>query len=70
MDVTGIAYDREAWTRSESVVEPRSGASHYEDGFAHYLETVAAARGLWSCAGMPSPSQHVLARASGVDPER
>ena len=47
MDVTGIAYDREAWTRSESVVEPRSGASHYEDGFAHYLETVAAARGLW-----------------------
>ncbi|MDX7950288.1 carbohydrate kinase [Lichenihabitans sp. Uapishka_5] len=47
MDVLGIAYDHAAWTRSESVVEPRSQSDHYEDGFAHYLETVDAARHLW-----------------------
>ncbi len=47
MDVVGIAYDHEAWTRSEAVVEPRSGAGRYEEGFAHYLELVEAARGLW-----------------------
>lgn len=47
MDVLGIAYDAEAWTRSESVIEPRNDSDHYSDGFAHYLETVDAARGLW-----------------------
>ncbi len=47
MDVVGIAYDPKAWTRSEAVVEPRPGRGHYEDGFAHYLETVQSARTLW-----------------------
>ena len=59
MDVTGIAYDREAWTRSEYVVEPRQGTAHYEDGFAHYLETVASARALWH-----SPARRRLEAAS------
>lgn len=48
MDVLGIAYDHEAWTRSESVIEPRAQTDHYVDGYAHYLETVHAARSLWS----------------------
>ena len=56
MAVTGVGYDPEAWTRSEAVVEPRSGTAHYEDGFAHYLETVASARGLWH-----SPARERLA---------
>lgn len=47
MDVVGLAYDREAWTRPEGIIEPRSDATHYQDGFAHYLDTVDAARGLW-----------------------
>ena len=47
MDVLGISYDHEAWTRSEAVIEPQAQSGHYEDGFAHYLETVGAARGLW-----------------------
>ena len=47
MDVIGLTYDREAWTRPEGVIEPRTNASHYQDGFAEYLETVEAARGLW-----------------------
>lgn len=47
MDVLGISYDAAAWTRSEAVVEPRSDVRHYRDGFAHYLETVDAARKLW-----------------------
>jgi len=47
MDVVGIPYDREAWTRSEAVVEPRSDTAHYEDGFAYYLDTVDSARRLW-----------------------
>lgn len=47
MDVLGIGYDAQAWTRSDSVIEPRSKAGHYEDGFAHYLETIDAARKLW-----------------------
>ena len=47
MDVIGIAHDRELWTRSESVIEPRPDSSHYRDGFAYYLETVEAARKLW-----------------------
>ena len=47
MDVAGIAYDRAAWTRPEAVITQRADARHYQDGFAHYLETVAAARTLW-----------------------
>ena len=47
MDVVGIAYDFETWTRSEAVIEPHSNAKHYQDGFAYYLETVEAARKLW-----------------------
>ncbi len=47
MDVIGVAYDLDAWTRSEAVIEPRSESAHYQDGFAHYLETVDAARRLW-----------------------
>ena len=57
MDVLGIPYDVEAWTRSEAVIEPRSETGHYQDGFAHYLETVDAARKLW----------HSPARARLVD---
>jgi xylulokinase/erythritol kinase len=47
MDVVGLSYDRGAWTRPEGVIEPRSGAHHYQDGYDHYLETVVAARKLW-----------------------
>ena len=47
MDVLGIPYDAAAWTRSEAVIEPQSAAEHYQDGFAHYLETVDSARKLW-----------------------
>ena len=47
MDVIGVSYDHEAWTRSEAVIEPQSQLGHYEDGYAHYLETVEAARRLW-----------------------
>ncbi len=47
MDVIGLPYDLEAWTRSEAVIEPRSDSDHFQDGFAHYLETVEAARALW-----------------------
>ncbi len=49
MDAAGIAYDYEAWTRPETVIEPRQeAAEHYRNGFAHYLETVESARGLWN----------------------
>ena len=47
MDVIGLTYDREGWTRPEGIIEPHTNASHYQDGFADYLETVEAARGLW-----------------------
>ena len=47
MDVIGLGYDREAWTCPEGIIEPRANASHYQDGFADYLESVEAARGLW-----------------------
>ena len=48
MDVVGIPYDFETWTRSEAVIEPQSNnARHYQDGFAYYLETIEAARNLW-----------------------
>src|SRR5208337_5084769 len=47
MDVVGVPYDHESWTRAEAVIEPRSDAGRYEDGYAHYLETVESARRLW-----------------------
>jgi sugar (pentulose or hexulose) kinase len=48
MQVAGIDHDSEAWTASESVIEPRrETARHYESGFARYLDTVSAARALW-----------------------
>ena len=54
MDVVGIAYDRAAWTRPDGVIEPRAKASVYRDGYAYYLETVAAARKLWSLQARPA----------------
>jgi erythritol kinase len=49
MDVTGIAYDSAIWTAPDHVIEPRrETATQYEAGFAHYLETVEAARVLWN----------------------
>ncbi|TRD17864.1 FGGY-family carbohydrate kinase [Palleronia caenipelagi] len=49
MDAVGLAYDADLWTRAESIIEPnRDAAQHYEDGFAVYLDTVEAARGLWN----------------------
>ena len=57
MDVLGIDYDAEAWTRPEGVIEPHAdAAAHYEAGFAHYLETIDAARALWR-----SPHRHAPA---------
>lgn len=48
MDVAGIDYDFDAWTRPEGVIEPRrERAALHAAGFAHYLETVEAARHLW-----------------------
>ena len=47
MDVTGVSFDHEAWTRSESIVEPRSNPGRYQEGYAYYLETVESARKLW-----------------------
>ena len=48
MDVLGIAYDAAAWTRPQGLVTPRAELrAPYDAGFAHYLATMAAARGLW-----------------------
>ena len=48
MDAAGLAYDHEAWTRPEGVIQPRRDmADHFERGFAKYLKTVASARALW-----------------------
>lgn len=49
MDVAGIDYDMDAWTKSDGVIEPNAAkAGAYGDGYAHYLDTVAAARSLWN----------------------
>ena len=48
MDVVGIAYERAVWTRPDGVIEPRTTALAYRDGYNYYLETVAAAQKLWS----------------------
>lgn len=48
MNVTGIAHDAEEWTLPEGIIQPRrERAALHEAGFAHYLETVEAARHLW-----------------------
>ena len=42
-------FDYDEWTRPEGYVEPRAEmAELYEEGFAYYLDSVEAARGLWS----------------------
>ena len=49
MNVAGIPFDADAWTDPEGVIEPRrETAEHYEQGFARYLATVEAARGVWN----------------------
>ncbi|WP_152047411.1 FGGY-family carbohydrate kinase [Aureimonas psammosilenae] len=49
MDVVGIGYDAEAWTKAHGTIEPRAAsARHYGAGYDHYLDTVAAARSLWN----------------------
>jgi erythritol kinase (D-erythritol 1-phosphate-forming) len=47
MDVTGITYDRSYWTRPEAIIEPNGNEGPYKEGYARYLATVAAMRGLW-----------------------
>ena len=48
MDVLGIDYDAAAWTRPQGLVTPRADLrAPYDAGFAHYLATMTAARGLW-----------------------
>lgn len=64
-DVVGIDHDRAAWTRPEGVIEPRAVLrDHYEAGFEHYLETVAAARRLWH-----SPQKDRIAATHALIPE-
>ncbi|SDE94775.1 xylulokinase/erythritol kinase [Paracoccus isoporae] len=59
-DAIGIDCDRAAWTKAEGVIEPRAELrDHYQSGFAHYLETVEAARRLWH-----SPEKERLGTAS------
>jgi erythritol kinase (D-erythritol 1-phosphate-forming) len=42
-------FDYAKWTRPDGYVEPREEmAGLYEEGFAYYLDSVEAARGLWS----------------------
>ena len=49
MTVAGIPFDADAWAEPEGVIEPRrETAERYEAGFARYLATVEAARGLWN----------------------
>ena len=58
MDVLGIPYDFDAWTRPEAVIEPAGLAGRRRDGYAYYLETVELARKLWH-----SPNRERLASA-------
>ncbi len=49
MNVAGIGFDPDKWVAPEGVIEPQArAAQHYDEGFAGYLETVAAARTLWN----------------------
>lgn len=60
MDALGLAHDADMWTRSEGIIEPRrENAQRYADGYAHYLEMLAAARPLWH-----SPHRKSFALAS------
>lgn len=62
MNVAGISYNADAWAEPEGVIEPkRETAARYEAGFAQYLDTVEAARGLWNRPavkeqGLPCPA--------------
>ena len=49
LEAIGAAYDRDAWTRPDGVVEPeRSLAGLYDAGYAVYRDRLVAARGHWS----------------------
>jgi len=49
MNVAGIGFDPDKWVAPEGVIEPQArAAQHYDEGYAGYLETVAAARTLWN----------------------
>jgi hypothetical protein len=51
MDAVGIAYDHDAWTRPEGVIELRRDvAAQFVAGFEHYLKTLESARALWRSA--------------------
>ena len=42
-------FDYGEWTRPDGYVEPREEmAELYEEGYVYYLDSVEAARGLWS----------------------
>ena len=47
MDVLGLAYDFDAWTKPDSITQPNPGAARRREGYAYYLEQVEAARKLW-----------------------
>ena len=48
LDVVGVDYDRQAWGRAETVIEPDTGLIElYEDGFGRYRQLRDAARPLW-----------------------
>ncbi|MBA3415657.1 MAG: carbohydrate kinase, partial [Chloroflexia bacterium] len=48
LDAAGVAYDREAWSRPDGVVEPDwAGAARYDAGYAFYRDRLAAAHGNW-----------------------
>ncbi len=58
MTVAGIDFDPDEWTAFEDVITPRPGtASHYEAGFARYLDTVTAIRPLWSRSFPAQPAK-------------
>ena len=51
MDAVGIAYDHDAWTRPEGMIEPHGDiAVQFDAGFEHYLNTLESARALWRSA--------------------
>ena len=54
MDAAGISYDAEIWTKPEGVIRHRPEmATHFDRGYAHYLETLAAIRPLWHSLNRP-----------------
>lgn len=66
MNVLQIDYDHGLWTRPEGVIRPDpTTAAHYERAFAHYLETVSAARTLWhSPTRQPTPQRSEACHAT------